>query len=117
MQLLGRDLSDAMVAEAQSALVPQLNGRLSVAQADVCDGLGLAPNSCGLVFNMNCAYFWRDLDAAAQAIRAPLQQGGSCFTVMKPSCVVSARRHPRPALTALPRHGTCTSSAGTHADR
>ena len=89
-QLIGLDLSEAMVKEAQATLVPEFGGRLTVSQADVCVGLGLAPDSCALIYNMNCAYFWPDLDAASQAIRAPLRLGGSCVTVMKPADVVSA---------------------------
>jgi len=95
-KLIGLDLSHAMVEEAQATLVPKFDGRLQVAQADVCRGLGLAPDSCGLIYNMNCVYFWEDLDAAVQVLRAPLLQGGSCITVMKPACVVSAQCDAKP---------------------
>ncbi len=101
-QIVGVDHSQAMVQEAQAQLVPKLGGRLSVAQADVCRSLGVAPDSCGIIFNMNCVYFWEDLDSAVQVLRAPLQQGAACFTVMKPAAVVSApptpQQFPSPVL-------------------
>ena len=87
--LIGVDVSESMV-ELVSAW-PQAQGpspRLRAAVGDPCAGLSLEEGSVALSFNMNCVYFWSDLEAGARELYRVAAPGGVAVTVTHPYHVV-----------------------------
>ena len=87
-QLVGVDASSDMVAAAMATKAGSLGKRLRLLQGDVAAGLVLDDGSAALVFNMNCVYFWSDLEAACRELYRVTAPGGLVATVMLPHPVV-----------------------------
>ena len=102
--LIGVDVSESMV-ELVSAW-PQAQGpspRLRAAVGDPCAGLSLEEGSVALSFNMNCVYFWSDLEAGARELYRVAAPGGVAVTVLQPKHAVRFQRPP-----CRKRQSTCT---------
>ncbi|CAE7777437.1 unnamed protein product, partial [Symbiodinium sp. KB8] len=110
--LIGLEISPSVV-ELVSAW-PQAQGpspRLRAAVGDPCAGLSLEEGSVALSFNMNCVYFWSDLEAGARELYRVAAPGGVAVTVTHPHHVRAMKGGPfqnvhlPPVIQALRKAG------------